>query len=232
MKKQVKEDRVFTARFRKVLASGAHLDDDLPVWVFMTDIRLKDKGWKQQFVYINEKALAELGYTQADAESDGLCFFRNAIHPEDLNKLWEIITDSDRDADVHHSLIRFRRRYRQHDIYVLVHTQKYLNDAAGTKFILRHCGILVMDVYDRTMNLHSLMRQFEMMMRPKYDFRFTNREMEILLLIARGESISDICEKIHRSEATVKTHIKHILQKLGKKKISAAIYELSKMGLI
>jgi DNA-binding NarL/FixJ family response regulator len=43
----------------------------------------------------------------------------------------------------------------------------------------------------------------------------TERELEVLRLIARGLSNAEIGEQLFISETTVKTHITHILQKLG-----------------
>ena len=43
----------------------------------------------------------------------------------------------------------------------------------------------------------------------------TRRETEVLRLLARGLSNSEICARLVISDATAKTHVAHILQKLG-----------------
>ncbi|MGO9558144.1 MAG: response regulator [Acidimicrobiales bacterium] len=43
----------------------------------------------------------------------------------------------------------------------------------------------------------------------------TPREREVLLLIARGRSNGEIAEELHMSGATAKTHVSHLLSKLG-----------------
>ena len=50
---------------------------------------------------------------------------------------------------------------------------------------------------------------------PKELNELTEREHEILRLIADGLSNAEIGERLYISETTVKTHVTHILQKLG-----------------
>jgi DNA-binding NarL/FixJ family response regulator len=53
----------------------------------------------------------------------------------------------------------------------------------------------------------------------------TPREQEVLTLMVRGHSNPEICEQLVISEATAKTHVAHILQKLGlRDRVQAVIY--------
>lgn len=55
----------------------------------------------------------------------------------------------------------------------------------------------------------------------------TNREMEILELIGAGWSNAQIAKHLYISQATVKTHVTHLLQKLGlNNRTEAALYAL------
>ncbi len=53
----------------------------------------------------------------------------------------------------------------------------------------------------------------------------TPREQEVLALMVRGMSNPEICERLVISEATAKTHVAHVLQKLGvRDRVHAVIY--------
>ncbi len=55
--------------------------------------------------------------------------------------------------------------------------------------------------------------------------RLTEREAEVLLLIARGESNSEIAGELFVAEATIKTHVNHIFAKTGSRdRAQAAAY--------
>jgi DNA-binding NarL/FixJ family response regulator len=60
----------------------------------------------------------------------------------------------------------------------------------------------------------------------------TDRELEVLSLIAQGQSNKEIGDSIGRTEATVKVHVLHILSKLGVDDRTAAVTVALKRGMI
>ena len=60
----------------------------------------------------------------------------------------------------------------------------------------------------------------------------SERESEILKLIANGLSAPQIATRIHLGTATVKTHLQHIYEKLGVSERPAAVAEAMRRGLL
>ena len=60
----------------------------------------------------------------------------------------------------------------------------------------------------------------------------TQRENEILRLIAEGKSAPDISRELFLSTATVKTHLGHLYEKLGVSDRAACVAEAMRRGLL
>jgi two-component system, NarL family, nitrate/nitrite response regulator NarL len=62
--------------------------------------------------------------------------------------------------------------------------------------------------------------------------RLTDREAEVLGMLASGASAPDIAAQLHLSSATVKTHLHNLYAKLGVSDRAAAVAEGMRRGLI
>jgi DNA-binding NarL/FixJ family response regulator len=60
----------------------------------------------------------------------------------------------------------------------------------------------------------------------------TSRELEVLKLMARGATNGEIAATLYISEGTVKTHVGHILEKLGLRDRAQAIVFAFDRGLV
>jgi two-component system, NarL family, response regulator LiaR len=60
----------------------------------------------------------------------------------------------------------------------------------------------------------------------------TEREMEVLRLLVKGQSNKEIARQLQVVEDTVKTHIRHILAKLGVQSRTQAVLSAMRLGLV
>jgi len=60
----------------------------------------------------------------------------------------------------------------------------------------------------------------------------TNREQDVLLLMATQDTNREIAERLSVSAETVKTHVKGVLRKLGQRSRTQAVVEALRLGLI
>lgn len=74
-----------------------------------------------------------------------------------------------------------------------------------------------------------LMREVQM---EKTTESLTERETEVLRLLAQGQSNKEIASHLHVVEDTVKTHIRHILAKLGVQSRTQAVLCAIRLGLV
>ncbi len=69
-------------------------------------------------------------------------------------------------------------------------------------------------------------------MRAPAEEKLSSRELEVLQLVAEGDSNSEIASRLHISQATVKSHLVHIFGKLGVTDRTAAVTVALQRGIM
>ena len=63
-------------------------------------------------------------------------------------------------------------------------------------------------------------------------FELTNREKEVLTILATGSATKEICAQLFLSQATVKTHLAAIYRKLGASNRVEALNRAKQLGIL
>jgi DNA-binding NarL/FixJ family response regulator len=79
---------------------------------------------------------------------------------------------------------------------------------------------------------HQVLKAVARMQGPVPDAGLSKREMEVLECLSQGKTTYQIASELFVSENTVKTHIRHILEKLEAANRAEAVSKASQMGLI
>ena len=123
-----------------------------------------------------------------------------------------MLTTSDGDEDVFRSMNKGARGYMVkdesgEDLHVAIRTV-----ASGEVFLPKR----IKAIYDDRKKRPSL----------------SEREIEIIRLVAKGFSNDELAERLHLSPDTVKVHLRHVYEKLGVESRVEAVTEAMRTGLV
>ena len=123
-----------------------------------------------------------------------------------------MLTTSDGDEDVFRSMNMGARGYMVkdesgEDLHVAIRTV-----ASGEVFLPKR----IKAIYDDRKKRPSL----------------SEREIEIVRLVAKGFSNDELAERLHLSPDTVKAHLRHVYEKLGVESRVEAVTEAMRTGLV
>lgn len=79
---------------------------------------------------------------------------------------------------------------------------------------------------------HTVLKAVAGMSNPATDKGISRRELEVLECLAHGKTTNQIALELYVSENTIKTHIRHILEKLEASNRAEAVNKASQLGLI
>ena len=123
-----------------------------------------------------------------------------------------MLTTSDGDEDVFRSMNKGARGYMVkdesgEDLHVAIRTV-----ASGEVFLPKR----IRAIYDDRKKRPSL----------------SEREIEIIRLVAKGFSNDELAERLHLSPDTIKVHLRHVYEKLGVESRVEAVTEAMRTGLV
>lgn len=115
--------------------------------------------------------------------------------------------------------------------------------AGATGYLLKNVGMeelarAIRDVHRGDASLHAkaqaqLIKEYAALAKQSREtYGLSERELEVLQLLADGHTNREIAEKLYISAQTVKTHIAHIFEKLGVRDRAEAVASALRRGLV
>ncbi len=205
--------------------------------------------YKKSFAYVSPNPLFLSGYTREEVLELGYDFYPLCVPDEDLQLLFNLNVAG---FDFFYGLPEERRRngYISYDfrlrnknnnsLIMINHrlTPLLFNEDANMWMALclvslsprTEAGDVHILMHDerKRYNLNVKTNKFE---RVQYK-KLTNKELEILRLVALGDNIISISKKLIIAESTVKNHKTNIFKKLNAKTSAEAVFHATRRGLI
>lgn len=230
-----------TARLPSLLSSPGF--EHVPVWVFSSRLV------HERVVFVSPNVEALTGWPETKVRSAGLRFLYHKLHPEDapvvLAAAFEVIKmQPDRTPqELRSGTFSFTARMQAPDSsYRWWKSYTVALEVTEEGHIPFHLtwNVDIHDVYKLARPICNLqfttrdgeLRHINLPSQRVDDVYLTGREHQVLRLVARGLTSAEIGDELHISKATVDTHRRHLLEKLGAHNAVDVTLRAAQLGLI
>ncbi|MBO6620981.1 MAG: helix-turn-helix transcriptional regulator [Balneola sp.] len=162
--------------------------------------------------YINETGIKETGFTNVELNEMGYKYQENHLDPYTMHvTIKSLVPFIERDND--NEIFTFSQGHRKRDEKDFDHIYTATKPLRGTDNLISYS--LQIDKLDElSRKVGRVLGEYKFIHRYFLHYQsLTSREIEILTLIASGDTNRRISEKLYISKATVKQHRKHIKKK-------------------
>ena len=184
------------------------------------------------YIWLSDNYLDVVGYDKDEKTLNAAEFADNYFHPDDKTVMKERM-----DALINNNLTVWSGVYRiKHKkgywIWVYSKVTVYRRDRNGHPTKLLGIILEIRENFETSEQLSVFSKQVLRSVNHSAINKLTNRELEIISLIAAGNDYQEIAEKLYIQPDTVNKHRKHILEKLNLKNIASLVNFANETGLI
>ena len=169
----------------------------------------------------------------------------NLIHPDDrkkLQKLVEAIVKYGVSNDVSPSVLvlaAYRMRKSNGDYIRVLRTSRVGSMTTDIKMASNYSLLVDITGFDNSKAIKWDIRipgvdmtDWKIKIEKQINFKLTEREMEVLLLIEKGKNTKEMAQELSISEETIKSHRKNLFHKLQASNVTELIYLAKEDGII
>lgn len=206
--------------------------DKLPGLIYINEVGKAGVENSMRNVYLNKYAVEITGYTREEADSLGPEYFRKVLHPDDyeiINQSVDLLLKIDGDI-IYGGAYKFKPRDKDY-IWMLARTRVFKRKADGTPYQYLNTAIQLDEEFHAQNQIYALLKENRRLVNEINVLKLTNREKEVLKLLADGHSAKKISHKLNVSESTVISHRKNMLRKLNMHSIASLVNFAVENGL-
>jgi len=173
----------------------------------------------ESIVYMSERGLRKLGTTLEEIRLPSSEYHNRYFNPEDLPsyvpKVFGLVERNDSDE-----MVTFFQQVRSSPkedwTWYLSSTKIFMRDKEGKPLMTLTMAVPIDSKHHITTKVERLLQENKFLREHQHLFTsLTNREKEILRLMALGMNSNEIAERLHISEKTASTHRRNIRSKLN-----------------
>ncbi len=187
----------------------------LPVVVYTYEIERKEEVKSVRNIWMNQRGLDFMGYSQDEISRMGYDFFRETIHPDDLEVIPQKLSKAFRDKPVFIGMHRIKAKNQSKYCWTYCHgiVLKTFDDGSPRK--------LLTVAFEITETLHTenqlaiAMKEINSLKQELKRCCLTQREKEVLHLIVKGKTDKEISHELFISVTTAKKHRTNLIRKVG-----------------
>jgi DNA-binding CsgD family transcriptional regulator len=207
--------------------------DQLPAVIYINELQEAGDPLSCRNIWTNKTGLKLTGYTQEEITQMGYGYFQQILHPDDLEILPIPLNEKYADASIPVIVCLQRVRFKHQPDYHWTYCHGVIIDTFddGSPRRLLAVAMDITDSIHTDNQLTTALREINQLKNCLKLCGFTNREKEILILIAKGKTDKEISAQLFISLETAKKHRVNILHKAGVKNTAELVALAIECGL-
>jgi DNA-binding CsgD family transcriptional regulator len=204
--------------------------DSLPAFIGLQQIDDLNDPKSNHNIWANQKILEFLDYQRAEIEEMGFEFFLKTMHPDDMAIIGNALAKLDNGTDNLYAGV-YRLKPKNQDYKWVIGAIKVLEKKDGKPWRFLNATLNIDHMKDTQEQIIALSKENLQLKNQMKICTLTNREKQIIKLIANGRTDKEIGNTLFISQATAKTHRNNILRKLNLRNAASLAHFADENGL-
>jgi DNA-binding CsgD family transcriptional regulator len=192
--------------------------DNVPACIYINEFFENDRSYELKNVWSNRFANNFIGFSRHEIDRLGNGFFKQILHPDDHEMIEFPVAESLLSLaknQNHLHRLRPKNSDRYHWMYGSSVITGYFDNGLPRQFL--NIAVEISNQIQTGDQLFSLLKEAHQLKNKYHVQGLTNRQKQIISLIAKGNKDKDIAGLLYISPATVKTHRNMLIKKLNLK---------------